>query len=86
MTPEEEQDIIFEEEMAQWLKTRPECVRELAKEFPAGMSIKDEGKVLHLMGWTEDDTLIFTDLNPYDDYDKATENPIYICASHLRKK
>jgi hypothetical protein len=44
--------------LAEWLKTRPECVQKLAAEFPIGSVFKvgDEWP-LHLLGWTERDIL-----------------------------
>jgi len=44
----------------EWLSTRPECVRKLAAEFPVGLIIEHEGKLLHLLGYNESDMLIFS--------------------------
>ena len=73
-------DNLFE----QWLATRPESVRELAKEFPLGLEIGVGGVTHYLIGYTEDDSLIISPIWPGDDYDAAYEARQHVCADHLR--
>jgi len=74
----------IEYEHAEWLATRPACVQKLAAEFPAGSVLKHNGETLYLLGYCEDDLLIFSSINPAADYDGAKKAPRYICASCLR--
>lgn len=72
-----------------WLATRPECVQKLAKEFPleeVGV-VGVNGELLHLCGYTENDMLIFSTVDPRIDYERCLrpENKRYICASHFRE-
>lgn len=72
-----------------WLATRPECVQKLAKEFPLEefgvLEVDDE--YLHLCGYTENDMLIFSIVDPRVDYELCLrpENKRFICASHFRE-
>lgn len=73
------------EQAAEWLKTLPESVRKLAAEFPLGMLLEGpNGEAWHLIGYTEDDMLIITPVNPGEDYDAAKEQRQRACASHYR--
>lgn len=74
----------FDRETAAWLKERPECVQALAREFPVNISVEIGGALLYLIGYTEDDKLILSDVNPCLDYEQAIEQRQYLCASHLR--
>lgn len=69
-----------------WLKTRPKRVQKLAKEFPMGTCVQFGGEMLHLLGWTENDSIILSPINPSEDYDGALDKKVYACASHLRKE
>lgn len=68
-----------------WLKTRPECVQKLAKEFPLNITVQLKGKLLYMVGYNEKDTLIMSEINPSEDYEGAIEHRVYICAEHLRE-
>lgn len=71
---------------AEWLKTRPECVQKLAAEFPIGSVFQVDGKPpLYLLGWTEEDTIIVSEIDPCEDYEAAHEAKQYLCASHFRE-
>ena len=67
-----------------WLLTRPECVQRLAREFPpmSVFSIDDEKH--WLIGWTEDDQLIVSPVNPQSDYDGSRHAKKLVCAEHFR--
>lgn len=74
MTPAEE-----------WLASRPECVQALAKEFPMHSRFQmGDGPILYLCGYTEDDHLIVSPLNPWEDYERAISERFYLCASRFR--
>lgn len=75
-------------EYHKWLKTRPKCIQELAKKFPMGSQIIVDMKKMYLIGWTEPNMLIFSNYDPYEDYDLATkdENKLHICADHVNNK
>lgn len=71
---------------ADWLMTRPACVQSLALEFPLGLAARvDDGPLLYLVGYTEDDRLIMSEVNPGDDYHGALANKVYLCAAHARE-
>jgi hypothetical protein len=74
----------IEKGFQEWLETRPESVRKLAAEFPLGSSIINGDDVFYLLGYTENDMLIISDINPGVDYEGALENTQYVCASHAR--
>lgn len=68
-----------------WLATRPECVQRLAAEFPLNTVVDmPDGKRLYLCGYTEDDRLILSEIDPAVDYDAALAQRTYLCAEHLR--
>jgi hypothetical protein len=68
----------------EWLKTRPECVQKLAEEFPLGSKIDVAGIVHYLIGYTEDDRLVISPIDPSEDYDASYELREHLCADHLR--
>lgn len=70
--------------MLKWLKTRPECVQKLAIEFPFGSIFIHDEKRLYLLGYTENDSLVVSEVDPFDDYDGARESQSYLCADHVR--
>ena len=67
-----------------WLKTRPHCVQDLAREFPPMTRVLVDGVMLRVFGYTEDDMLIVSRVNPVEDYDGAMEAKELLCAKHLR--
>ena len=69
---------------AQWLATRPECVQKLAVEFPPNTVVGQPSGNHWVIGWTEDDKLIISGINPNENYEGAMANKKYLCASHLR--
>ena len=70
--------------MAAWLATRPECVRRLAAEFPPGTRLECRGRVLHVVGWTEQGSLVVCEPDPAEDWDAAMAAKEYVCAAHYR--
>jgi len=68
----------------EWLKTRPECVQKLAEEFPFTAMYNVE-EPHYLVGYTENDQLILSLIDPGKDYDRALEEKIYVCAEHFRE-
>ena len=67
-----------------WLKTRPESIQRLAAEFPLGTTFGIGDKKAFLVGYNEGDMLILSYTDPYNDYEKATTEQFYLCASHAR--
>ena len=70
--------------MTAWLKTRPQCVQDLAREFPLGSTFDIDGETLYLVGYNEGDMLIVSPISLADDYDAALEQKLYVHASHFR--
>jgi hypothetical protein len=71
-------------ELEAWLASRPECVQNLAKEFPIGTTVLLDGVEHYLLGYTENDMLVLSKINPCEFYDEAMENQIHMCAQHIR--
>lgn len=69
---------------AAWIASRPESIRRLAAEFPLGASFAIGDRVLYLVGYNEDDSLLVSRYNPATDYESATTHPERLCASHVR--
>lgn len=67
-----------------WLATKPKCVRELAAEFPPGTQLDIHGVTNWVIGWTENDALVVSELDPNVDFDAAHEQRGYVCAEHFR--
>lgn len=79
MTEEEKKQAL-----AEWIASRPESVQRLAAEFPLG-TVFDTGKGRwYLVGWTENDSLIVSRVDPRRDYEGAMNSKQYLCASHFR--
>jgi hypothetical protein len=76
----------------EWLKTRPPQVQALAAEFPLDYIIPQKltaklskDRQYFVIGWTEDDHLIISHIDPFLDYDEGLNNRQYLCAAHLRE-
>jgi hypothetical protein len=75
-----------EERYRKWLASRPPVVQALAEEFPAGSVFKREGfPDYYLLGWTENDLLIVSKIDPAMDYDGARACQEYMHAHHYRQ-
>ncbi len=72
-------------EKDEWLASRPESVQKLIAEFPLGSVFNVKDTTLYLLGYTENDMLIVSEVNPSVDYEGANENKKYLCAGHFRK-
>jgi hypothetical protein len=70
--------------MEAWIASRPESVRKLAAEFPIESRLDTPDGPMWIIGYTEDDFLIISPINPFDDYDGAHEQKRYVCAHHYR--
>ena len=70
-----------------WVASRPPVIQEAAKKWPIGTTLVHDGERLWLIGWAEQAdggvTLIFSPINPFEDYDGAQAQKVYICSSHL---
>ena len=74
----------IEAAVAEWLSTKPQCVQDLAKEFPASTVILCDDKKFFILGWTENDMLAVTPIDPADNYDGAVAAVEYLCADCCR--
>lgn len=55
-----------------WLAGRPEAVQKLAREFPPGTSFNlPDGTQLHVIGYTDNDGVIASSVNPVKDFEGA---------------
>ena len=75
----------------EWLEKRPESIKKLAAEFPFGTVWKIHAEDLVIVGWNEQDIVIFSklwsigpDKELHIDRIFLPESRIYICAEHLR--
>ncbi len=74
-----------------WISTRPPAVQALAAEFPPGayFDVEDtddeiDGR-LFIVGWTEDDRIMLSAVDPLEDYDVAHALRFPVCAHHFRQ-
>lgn len=70
--------------LAAWLGTRPESVRKLAAEFPPGTAFDFEGERWYVLGYNENDRVIMSSIDPYENYDDSLGSTCRMCAQHLR--
>jgi hypothetical protein len=75
-----------EEQWEAWIASRPPCVQKLARQFPITTTVEIDGTLHYLIGYTENNMLILTPINPVDDYEQAHAEKIYVCAKHLTQK
>jgi hypothetical protein len=70
----------------EWLETEPECIQNLAKEFPIMTRLYDSEarQILYVIGYTEDDKLIVSKYAIDIDYDRALKHKFHVCAEHWR--
>lgn len=54
-----------------WVTSRPESIQKLIAEFPPNTRVFIGDKVNYILGFGEDDTLIITEIDPLEDYEKA---------------
>jgi hypothetical protein len=66
-----------------WLSTRPQCVQDLAKEFPWLSQVSVNGKTYFVIGYTEEDMIIVSQTYPVH-FQLAMETKEYVCAKSLR--
>lgn len=75
----------WDPEYKAWVDSRPQQVRKLCYEFPLGSKFIVPGKgTCHLLGYTENDMLILSPIDPTEYYDLAHLRKFYLCAEHLR--
>ncbi len=70
--------------MQRWLATRPASVKQLAREFPPGTTFLINDVTMWVVGYTENDHLIVSHIDPHENYQEATKQRSMICADHLR--
>lgn len=71
-------------EFEAWYASRPAAVQALVRKFPAGATVvRLEGVDHFVLGYTEDDKLIVSQVDPTSDYDRAMAEKVYVCAKHL---
>lgn len=77
------------QEWQAWVQSRPPHIQRAIRQYPfASKYTAPDGQVLHLIGWSEtegseDVTLIFSPIDPSEDFNLAAQTKVYICASHL---
>ena len=59
-------------------------MRRLAAEFPLRTLVNVGGTLFFVIGYTEDDGLIISQIDPADNYDAAVADKKHVCAEHLR--
>lgn len=71
-----------------WYESRPECVKKLIIEYPPMSKVTIHNKHYWVFGYTEDNKLIISKINPSEDYENAIKqkNRKYICISHFNEK
>lgn len=67
----------------QWLAGRPEKVREMGCRYPPGTKFKIHGKIVWLVSYCEDGTVMVSETNPSEAYETAiaTRQPICGCCT-----
>lgn len=80
MTPEQRAACLEE-----WVLSRPPAVQKAAREWPVGSWAIIEQEMHYIVGYTDDapPMLIFSPVNPSQDYELAMRRKIYVCAKHL---
>jgi len=71
----------------QWYSTRPPQVRALMREFPIGDKVLMGDQILFIIGYTENDMLIVSPVDPKDEScsdEEMRARREYLCADHLR--
>ncbi len=73
---------------AEWLRSRPAYIQELAKKFALGKALYIAAKKYYVLGFAEGETaadamLIISHFDPAVEYEKALENRAYICPDHI---
>jgi len=65
---------------------QPARVRTLAREFPLGTTLRfRSGQPVYLLGWTVDDCLILSFVDPFKDYEGAMQTLMWVNAAHFRR-
>lgn len=80
-----ENELFAEALLVEWLKTRPAAVQALAREFKPGVPHIINGVTHWAIGYTEEDEVIFTDVDTRVDYEGAMKRKKYIHAKCLRE-
>ncbi len=71
--------------LKEWLESRPEKVQKLAAEFPLGTVIRTPAGVdLYLLGYTENDGLVMSAIDPSKDFDGAVASKVFVHAECAR--
>ena len=66
-----------------WGLARPKSVRRLMRKFTPGDSLEIHGQQYWLLGFTEGQDLIVSQVNPSEDYDGALASREHVCADHF---
>jgi hypothetical protein len=67
--------------LEQWLIGRPDIVQSMARRYPPGTKFRIHDKVVWVVSFREDGSLMVSETNPAEDYDKsvATRQPVCNC-------
>lgn len=72
--------------LEEWLKDRPQVVKDMARKFPPGSFITDHNGVkLWVVAYNEDGGLSVSETNPGEDYKKAVATRKQVCACCIGK-
>lgn len=72
------------QDFEEWLSTRPQIIRDLAREFPIPDSYVIEGRQMWVMGWNEANLVLLTPICPAHDYEAARAACVHVHAECLR--
>lgn len=61
-------------EQKEWFTAQPKDIQALFLEFPPHTKFKHEDKVFHLIGYTECDSLIVSEIDPCMNYGEAVSD------------
>lgn len=76
--------LMTEAEWKSWLSARPQCVKDLASEFPYGTAINFRDATMHVIGWTEQDEIIMSRFDPYLDFEGSRSAYVVYDAQEIR--
>lgn len=76
-------DLETQKQWQEWIESRPPSVQQLAAKFPPESKFVIHGVRYYLLGYTEDEVLIVTKVNPALEYESAMESKEYVHASHF---
>jgi hypothetical protein len=74
-----------EENFEDWLKDRPDIIKQLAKKYPPGTCFNLHNQFMWVIGYNEDGGLSITSIDPHINYQEAVKQKIHVCKCCLDK-